>query len=212
MSNPETFIDEVTEEVRRDQLFALFRKWGWVGVVAVIAIVGGASANEVLKARAERQAQETGDAILAAMEAADPAARIAALEAVPAEGDARAVLALIEAAEAEEPAAADAILAGIAEGSGYPALYRDLATVKRVMLPRGTMSASDRIAALEPIVAAGGPFRVLAEEQLALAEIEAGDAGAALARLEALMQDAEAGDALRDRASQLIVALGGTLD
>ena len=43
MSNPDSFIEEVTEEVRRDRLFALFRKYGWIGVVLVLAIVGGAS-------------------------------------------------------------------------------------------------------------------------------------------------------------------------
>ena len=30
MSNPDSFIEEVTEEVRRDKLFALFRKYGWI--------------------------------------------------------------------------------------------------------------------------------------------------------------------------------------
>ena len=42
MSNPDSFIDEVTEEVRRDRLFALFRKYGWIGLVVVLGIVGGA--------------------------------------------------------------------------------------------------------------------------------------------------------------------------
>ncbi|MFD1808819.1 hypothetical protein ACFSHQ_13850 [Gemmobacter lanyuensis] len=40
MSNPESFIDEVTEEVRRDKLFATFRKYGWIGILAVLGIVG----------------------------------------------------------------------------------------------------------------------------------------------------------------------------
>ena len=41
MSNSETFIDEVTEEVRKDQLFGYIRKYGWIAVLAVLAIVGG---------------------------------------------------------------------------------------------------------------------------------------------------------------------------
>ena len=41
MSNPDSFIDEVTEEVRRDRLFAIFRKYGWIGAVLVALIVGG---------------------------------------------------------------------------------------------------------------------------------------------------------------------------
>ena len=43
MSNNESFIDEVTEEVRRDRLFAMFRKYGWIGVVLVLGVVGGAA-------------------------------------------------------------------------------------------------------------------------------------------------------------------------
>ena len=35
LSNHDSFIDEVTEEVRRDRLFAAFRKYGWIGVLLV---------------------------------------------------------------------------------------------------------------------------------------------------------------------------------
>lgn len=212
MSNPDSFIDEVTEEVRRDKLFALFRKWGWVGVLLVVVIVGGAAVNEFLKAREQRQAQATGDAVLAAQDADGAEARLAALDGVAAEGDAAAVIGLIKAAEAEAPERADELLAAIESDTSFPALYRDLATLKRVMLPGSPMTADEKVAALDPLLGPGAPFRVLAEEQLALAEIEAGDAEAALARLNALMDDAEAGDSLRERASQLIVALGGTVE
>ena len=41
MSDTDRFIDEVTEEVRRDRLFALMRRWGWVAVLIVALIVGG---------------------------------------------------------------------------------------------------------------------------------------------------------------------------
>jgi hypothetical protein len=41
VSNPDSFIDEVTEEVRRDRLFGLFRKYGWIGLVVILGIVGG---------------------------------------------------------------------------------------------------------------------------------------------------------------------------
>ena len=46
MSTPDSFIDEVTEEVRRDRLYALLRKYGWVGIAVVVAIVGWASWTE----------------------------------------------------------------------------------------------------------------------------------------------------------------------
>ena len=49
MSNSETFIDEVTEEVRKDQLFGYMRKYGWIAVLAVLAIVGGTAFSELRK-------------------------------------------------------------------------------------------------------------------------------------------------------------------
>ena len=209
MSNPESFIDEVTEEVRRDQLYARLKKYGWIGVVAVVVLVGGASVNEWIKARAEAQAQATGDAILAAVEAETPGARLAAIDALEADGDRAALIALVAAAEAGDPVLADQRLAALAGDANLPALYRDLAQLKRALLP-DVLDAAGRIEILTPLTAAGGAFRVLAEEQIALAELERGETEAAKARLEALLSDTEASEALRRRASQLIVALGGS--
>lgn len=210
MSNPESFIDEVTEEVRRDKLFAMLRKYGWVGVTLVLLLVGGAAVNEYLKARATAKAEATGNAILAAVEATDSSARLAAIEAIPAEGDQAALLTLIAAAEGEDPAEADQRLAKLADDTALPQIYRDLATLKRAMISGGPMSADARLAALTPLAQAGGPFRALAEEQIALAELAQGNREAAITRLQALLSAQDASGALRRRASQLIVALGAT--
>ena len=209
MSNPESFIDEVTEEVRRDQLYARLKKYGWIGVLAVVVLVGGASVNEWIKARAEAEAQATGDAILAAVEAETADARVAAIDALEAEGDRAALIALVAAAETGDPVLANERLAALAQDATLPPLYRDLAQLKRTLLP-DALDAAARIEILTPLTVAGGPFRVLAEEQIALAELEQGKAEAARARLEALLFDTEASEALRRRASQLIVALGGS--
>jgi hypothetical protein len=75
VSNPDSFIDEVTEEVRRDRLFAAFRRYGWIAVLAVLGIVGGAAWNEWQKAQAVERAQAFGDALLASLEATTPEAR-----------------------------------------------------------------------------------------------------------------------------------------
>ncbi len=209
MSNPESFIDEVTEEVRRDKLYGQLKKYGWIGVVAVLLLVGGATINEWIKARDRAAAEATGDAILAAVELDDAAARLAALDGINAEGDRAALIALISAAVAEDPREADARLRTLAEDAGQPALYRDLAQLKRALLP-GALDAEARVEVLTPLTAPGGAFRVLAEEQIALAEIELGRTDAARTRLEALLNDTEASQPLRRRVSQLIVALGGT--
>lgn len=209
MSHNDSFIDEVTEEVRRDKLYGTLKKYGWIGIVGVLVLVGGAAVNEWIKARDRAAAEAAGDAILAAVTGGAPADQVAALEALAVEGDAAAVVGLIAAgAESGDPEAAGARLATLAADQTLPPLYRDLALLKRAMLP-GQMTAEERIDALSGLVAPGAPFRVLAEEQIALAEIELGDSASAVIRLEALLEDNEASGALRQRAQQLIVALGG---
>ena len=51
MSETDSFIEEVTEEVRRDRLFALFRRYGWIVLVLIVLVVGGAAWNEYRKAQ-----------------------------------------------------------------------------------------------------------------------------------------------------------------
>ena len=41
MSDTDSFIEEVSEEVRRDKLFATMRKYGWIAVLIVLLLVGG---------------------------------------------------------------------------------------------------------------------------------------------------------------------------
>ena len=60
VSNNESFIDEVSEAVRRDQLFATFRRYGWIAALLVIVQVGGAAWNEVTKARKASADQARG--------------------------------------------------------------------------------------------------------------------------------------------------------
>ena len=65
MSNPDSFIEEVTEEVRRDRLFAAFRKYGWIGGLVVLGIVGGAAWNEWQKNQAAARAQGAAHVLVA---------------------------------------------------------------------------------------------------------------------------------------------------
>ena len=79
MSNPDSFIEEVTEEVRRDRLFNLMRRYGWIAITAVVLLVVGAAYNEWQKARDMTAAQAFGDAVLTAIEAPTPEERAAGL-------------------------------------------------------------------------------------------------------------------------------------
>jgi len=85
----------------------------------------------------------------------------------------------------------------------------DLATLRRVLVAGAGMDLADRRTTLQAIAAPGRPYRTLAEEQLAYLLIEEGQTDAAITALQALMQDQEASGALKARAGQVVIALGG---
>lgn len=215
MSNPDSFINEVTEEVRRDRLFAMFRKYGWIGGLLVVAVVGGAAYSEWQKAQALARAEGFGEAMLDALDIGGASERRAAMESVPADGAQLALRALMVASDpAEDKAAAlaalaalDALIADVTQ----PEIYRDMAQLRRVMVAGTDLALADRRAALEGISAPGRAFRVMAAEQLAYLMLEEGNTEAAIAALATLMQDQEATQGLRARAAQMITALGGSL-
>jgi len=212
VSNPESFIEEVTEEVRRDRLFALFRKYGWIAVLGVVLIVGGAAVTEWRKAANRAAAQAFGDAVMVALEQGTAPARRTALAAVPASGDRAAILNLMLASDpTDDRAGTLAALDKVAADATLPASYRDLAVLRRVVVAGAEMALADRRAALDPIAAPGRPFRPLALEQLAYLLVEAGDTAGAIAALQALSQDQQAPSGLRQRATQMMVALGGAV-
>ena len=122
-----------------------------------------------------------------------------------------ALLAAGEQIDAGETEAGVARLQALADATDLPLLYRQLATLKLILAQGTTVAADERRAALEPLSAPGQPFRPLALEQLALIEAETGAADAALELLREVLNDAQASPGLRQRASQLIVALGGSL-
>lgn len=213
MSETDTFIDEVTEEVRRDRLYAMFRKYGWIGVAAVVLIVGGAAWNEWSKARAEARAQAFGDAVAAALANNDPAARTAALSAIEASSGAGhgAILALLTASQAEasgDVPKALAALKSVADDTSLSPTYRQLAQLKSVMLGGDGMAPADRDALLAELAAPGAPYRTLAMEQQALVLIDAGKTDEAVKILTALRDDAEASGGQQARAIQLLTVLG----
>ncbi len=216
MASEDSFIDEVTEEVRRERLYGYVRKYGWIAVLLVIVLVGGAAFNEWRKAQARAAAEARGDAVLAALEANSAAARATDLSGISAEGDALALLAMLAAAQAEDDAnsraaALDRLDALAAEPTIAP-VYRDLASLKAVTLRGDSLGPAERIERLTPLTLPGAPYRPLALEALAHAEVAAGNAGEALTILTELLSDAEITQGLRQRASQLIVALGGELE
>jgi hypothetical protein len=209
MADTDSFINEVTEEVRRDRLFAMFRRWAWLAVLVVVAVVGGAAFYEYQRAQAEAEAEAFGDAIIGALDLSEPAARIAALDAIdPPDEEGDILLALLAAGEATEAAgqrAAAERLRRAAEGADLAVRYRHLALLKAHMLAPAEPDEARLV--LGGLAEPGAPYAALAEEQLALLDLAEGDLDAGLERLRRLEIAAEATPGLQQRAAQLMVAL-----
>jgi len=214
VSDTDSFIDEVTEEVRRDRLFALMRRYGWIAVVVVLLIVGGTAWNEWRKLQARETAQSFGDALMAGLGSGESDARAAALSSVEAPNPGGAAIRdLLAAAESMSvtPQEAASRLLALADSDGADPVYRQIAILKAVAMPGAGLSPEERRARLEGLSLGDGLARLLAQEQLALIDVETGDTEAAIEGLQAIVVDAQATPGLRRRASQVIVALGGEL-
>ncbi|MGB5864281.1 MAG: hypothetical protein WBG95_08260 [Sulfitobacter sp.] len=216
MSNSDGFIEEVTEELRRDQMMGALKRYGWIAVLAVLLVVGGAAFSEYRKAQARAQAEGLGDAMLAALESDEAAARVAGLQSVQTETpQAAAMLALLTATEqtaADDLEGAVVNLDAVAVNPDIPQVYRQIAQFKSLTLQSETLPAADRIQGFEALSAAGGTLRLMAQEQLALIAIEEQDIAGAIALYQGVLSDAQVTPDLQQRALQVIVALGGEPD
>ena len=205
MSDTDSFIDEVTEEVRRDRLFSFFRRYGWIPAVVILTLVGSTAYNEWNKSAAEEVAQSRGDALLSALDLEDEAEGNAAITAI-ATTDSGNVLASFLAAGRDQSQAAD-LLSGIATNTDQPEYIRDLARLKLAATPNA-VSQDEAVLILLDLSVPGGLYRNVATEMLIAVELERGNLGVALALLQSHIQDAEASQAQVQRMGELLVALG----
>jgi len=214
VSNTESFIEEVTEEVRRDRLYGYLRRYGWIAALLIVLIVAGAGFNEYRRAQAEAKAQALGDAMLAALAENDDAERATALGAIEAESpEGKAILAFLTAgiqAEAGNGEQAADIIASVADTADVPLIYRQVASFKSLIVQSDTLDVETRRAGFEALAVPGVSLRVFAEEQLALLDIQANNSNAAIERFRMIIEDAESTPGLQRRALQAIVALGGS--
>ena len=134
MSDTDSFLQEVSEELRRDKLYRNIRKYGWVAILLVIVIVGAATYREYLKSQAETEAELFGTSIIDALNEKNVADRIAKLQKINAPGEnAKAIVAMLLSAEAtgNETATLEmSDFSDVAESLSIDAHYRDLLNFK----------------------------------------------------------------------------------
>jgi hypothetical protein len=211
LSETDSFIQEVTDEVRQDRMFRLWKKYGPYAIAGVVAVVAVAAGLNWMKHREVQKARETGGAFLAADIASveDQEVLIGSVDG-PAAVVARLRLAGAK-AEAGEAQAAAALYREIAGVADLDPAYVDLARLQAVRVGAAAMDPADAIAELEPLTVEGAPYRLLATELRAAIRLNSGDVEAAHADLNAIILDPEATRASSERAVALLLSSGGEL-
>lgn len=210
------FIREIQEDLRRDKALKLWKRYGpyVIGVLVAIvlataAVVGWRQYQDAQRAQEGRRFAEAAAMVRDGQEA-QAAAAFAALAAQADSGYAD--LARLRQAEVQLTAGdrdgAIATLEALAADGGADKHLAAIARLKAATLMLETASVADIQGRVQPLVDEGGPWRPLAEELIALAQLKAGDAEAAGRIFARLADDAEAPNGVRRRASELTALFG----
>ena len=211
---------EVDEDLRHERYLKLWRRWRyWLLGVGVLAL-GGAVAYVMLADAQESARKAEGQQFAAAMaeiqagRGSDAAARLAMLAADAETGYA----ALARLGEADARARRGDITGAIqvydllADDSRIDPLYRDLGALLAAQRSVDRAPVSEVNQRLAPLLAGNSPWRPLAAELSAIAEMRAGNVEASRALFAELVSDPAAPLGQRQRAAELLVSLGGNLE
>ena len=205
MSDTDSFIDEVTEEVRRDRLFGYFRRYGWIAGLLIFGLVGITAYNEWKRSEVEKVEQARGDDLLTALNLENDTKISVAINAIAVQ-DSNNIVANFLAAGFDEVKAAE-LLNGVISNTNQPKFIQDLARLKLAITP-DAVSQDEAVLILMDLSAPGGFYRNVATEILVALELERGNLEVAIDILQSHVQDAEASQAQVQRMGELIVALG----
>jgi hypothetical protein len=201
---------EVDEEVRRERLEQLWKRYGNYMIAAafvVLACIGGWRGYVYWE---ERKAAEAGAAYEAAGALADEGKRAeaeAAFAKLASEGTAgyRRLARFREAGQlgVSDPKAAVAAYDALAADASLGRAMQDLAAVRAALLLVDTASYPELRTRLEPLTAADRPFRHSARELLAFGAWRAGDSAAARQWIDAVVSDPTTPPTIRVRVEVL---------
>ena len=210
------FIEEVDEEVRRERLEKLWKRWSPAAIGFVVVLLAGVAGYQFWQNhRAEKAAADAAafNAALTLAQSDKPAEAATAFAGLAGSaGKGYALLARFQQAanlvEAKDIAGAVAAYDAIAASNDIDARFRNLARYMAAFHGLETLDAEavkQRLAAIP----ADSPWSANARELQAVAELKAGNTDAARQQLTALADDALAPAGLRGRAAEMLAALGG---
>jgi hypothetical protein len=212
----ESFLREVDENLRRDQMRDFGKKYGgWVvaAVVLFLAVSGGIIYWQQYKVqRSERQVEQLAQ-IYKDIGAGDTSSTPGKLDDLSKSGSkgvratalfARAAVAI----QANDQKTAVAKYAEIANDSGLPQPYRDIAVLRQTALEFDSLKPEQVIARLQPLTKPGNPWFGSAGEMTAMALMKQGRNPEAAQLFAAIAKDKTVPDTIRSRSVQIAGTLG----
>ena len=191
--------------------YYFFRKYAWIGILLVVTIVGGTAFLEFQKAKAKTQAEALVSAIIEALEISNEKERVELLDNIEvSDSEAKSIVALLLAAEEislQNYDAASRNLNAISEDQSISQIYRDMAKFKFLLISHSRLEVELLLTGFEDLASPGNPFRLLAEEQIALLRLKNKENEAAINILKSILDDAELTDTIKQRVSQLLISL-----
>lgn len=210
--NDDSFIREVNEELRSDQMKGAVRRFGRYIIAVAVLIVLGTIGKVAYEYWDNNQSSGAGDQFLAAMKLADENKSdeaLAALDKLEKEGHgAYPVLARMRAATVQsqkgDNAGAIASFQTIAKDKSVPAAVQDAAKIRAgwLLIENGTYEQVS--AAVEEMAVPGNAFRHSSREALGLAAYKAGNMTQARQWFQSIVDDADSPRNVANRAHMML--------
>lgn len=212
----ETFYREVDEELRRDRMLTLWRRYGKLVIGGVVLLLALLAAGIWWHGHRIQTAGARGEQLLAAFDdisSHNQAAAKTKLDALAKDGTAGYKAAALFtkadlAIEANDLKGAAALFHQAAGDTDLPQPYRDLATVRMTAIEYDGLQPQAVVDRLKPLAVAGGPFFGSAGEMVALSYVKLNKPQEAGRLFAALARDRKVPDSIRSRSAQMAASLG----
>ncbi|HEY0834073.1 MAG TPA: tetratricopeptide repeat protein [Azospirillum sp.] len=209
---------EVDEDLRRDRMERLFKRYGGVFVAIAVLLVVGTAGFNLWRNWQQSQREAATAALVGAVTQAQAAPdkgveALAAFAAQTSQPDLKALARLDAAAVTAgtgDKAAAVAMYDAVAGDPAVTIVYRDLAILLSVMHQMEKGEPGALMARLQPLMADTSPWRFSAREMTAVLAARAGDKDRARTLFQQLADDSLAPAGVRSRAADLAALYGKT--
>jgi len=213
-----SFIREVNEELRQDQMRVLWRRYGPIAIGLAALLVLGMAAWVAYDHWWTSRANESGDRFAQALELAEEGNSQEALQLLEelenSGAGAYPVLARLRAAttlaDSDDIDGAIAKFDEVANDAAVPAAIRDVARLRAALLLVDHGSYADVAARVETLSADTNPMRHIARETMALAAWKEGNRENALSLFGEIADDEQAPAGARQRAEMMMDLISGT--